>query len=490
MKQWKILAALLFSAPIAGATTRTATTCNASDVQAKINASSDGDIVQIPAGICTWSTAVTVKRGITIQPVPATSPTITMNEVSGACGTLAVRADTSASFFLTGLTIFGGGIPGVCDAAVTIGTTASTKTFRIFGNTFDDNSPTSPVVVIKQTGIGPGLIDSNTMNAHTGADEFIQNWGSATPLDGSTWTTDVVPGSLNALYIESNTYNHIYNLTSNSAVVSAVSNYYGARYVFRYNTLNLGFYIDAHMGNSTTGTGARWGEIYQNTFVLPGTQPGQPFHQGSYWNIRGGSGLFYNNHSSGTPFQNVPPGWSFGQLRGSSDQQSGAWPLKWQIGRGVRQNHSPPYAWGNDFLTTGGGSSFPSYVQVGPTTNSSTCIANGTTRGHPANFCDGVNVGAGAQPTLTRCQSAADVTAGCPVTYTYTPAPFPHPLRAATSTSLSMTPSAPFNFGTVNTAQNHFNIYTIYDVGALLEIVGFRRSKTSLTETLLRSEAA
>jgi hypothetical protein len=42
--------------------------------------------------------------------------------------------------------------------------------------------------------------------------------------------------------------------------------------------------------------------------------------------------------------------------------------------------------------------------------------------------------------TLTRCQTAADVTAGCPVTYTYTPYTYPHPLdtsAATVSSSLS-----------------------------------------------------
>jgi hypothetical protein len=438
MRQWIILALLFLVAPFASATTRTAATCSAKDVQAQIKHSTDGDTVILPLNSsCTWTTTVTVTKGITLN---LNGSTITMQNIS-PYGSLSITADTVASAFLTNGKIIGGTSPGVGPAAIQTATSLSplTKAFRIYNLTLDDGSPTTgTATIIRNTGIGPGLIDSNTISTHVCNDETIQNWGSGTPLDGTTWTTDVIPGSLNALYIESNTYNHVYVLTSNSCVTSMVSNYYGARVVIRYNQLNLGYYIDAHMGNSTTGTGARWWEVYENTFALPGTQPGQPFHQGSYANFRGGSGLFYNNHSTGTPYQNVPPGWSFGQLGGSSDQQTRPWPLNWQIGRGINQTFSPPYAWGNDFLTTGGGTSFPSYVQVGPTLTSSTCIANATT-GHLANFCDGINVGPGAQPTLIRCESAADVSTGCPVTYTYVPAPFPHPLRAAAGSGAPIT---------------------------------------------------
>jgi|SRR5579862_433516 len=447
MRQRIILALLFLVAPFASATTRTAATCSARDVQAQIKHSTDGDTVILPLNSsCTWTTTVTVSKGITLN---LNGSTITMQNVS-PYGSLSITADTEASAFVTNGKIIGGTSPGVGPAAIQTATSLSplTKTFRLYNLTLDDGSPTTgTATIIRNTGIGPGLIDSNTINTHVCNDETIQNWGSGTPLDGTTWTTDVVPGSLNALYIESNTYNHIYVLTSNSCVTSMVSNYYGARVVIRYNQLNLGFYIDAHMGNSTTGTGARWWEVYQNTFALPGTQPGQPFHQGSYANFRGGSGLVYNNHSTGTPYQNVPPGWSWGQLAGSSDQQTGSWPLNWQIGRGINESYSPSYAWGNDWQTTvqvgltNSGTSFPSYVQVGPTLTSSTCIANATT-GHSASFCDGENVGSGAMPTLTRCQSAADLLAGCgttPITYTYTPAPFPHPLRASRGSGAPIT---------------------------------------------------
>ena len=60
-------ALLLFFANLAGATTRTAATCNSTDVQNAINASAAGDTVIIPAGTCTWTAGVTVSgKAITI----------------------------------------------------------------------------------------------------------------------------------------------------------------------------------------------------------------------------------------------------------------------------------------------------------------------------------------------------------------------------------------------------------------------------------------
>src|SRR3989344_6423628 len=45
---------------VRAATTITAATCNQADVQSAINQAKDGDVVQIPAGTCSWTNAVTI----------------------------------------------------------------------------------------------------------------------------------------------------------------------------------------------------------------------------------------------------------------------------------------------------------------------------------------------------------------------------------------------------------------------------------------------
>ena len=93
------------------------------------------------------------------------------------------------------------------------------------------------------------------------------------------------------VYIETNTFT--FNATGNPAYfwgTSAVQSYYGARTVFRYNTLNNA-QVDQH---GTCGSiGARWWEIYNNTFnvVVNG-------NQSTYMALRDGAGVVFNNHVS------------------------------------------------------------------------------------------------------------------------------------------------------------------------------------------------
>jgi hypothetical protein len=423
MKRLALILSLGALAPTASAATVTAQSCNASDVQTAISAAHDGDTVLLPAnGSCTWSTTVSISTGITLN---GQNTSLTMSEAAApGYGSLSVTANTVASAFITGFKFFGGGVPGSGPPMIQLNTSLSplTKCYRLYGNTLDDNSPSNTVVLVKHVGMGPGLIDTNTFNVHTG-DEIIQNWGTGAG-DTSGWTTDVTPGGPNMLFVETNTFN---NPPNGPTLSGAINNYYGARIVFRYNNMNDGAAIDAH-GTSLNGPATRWFEIYENTFNLPGTQPGQPFHLCCYAQLRGGSGLFYNNHSMGVPYQNIPPGYSFGPNSGSSDITTGPYPINYQTGRGINNTYSPAYVYGNDFLTNGGGPTLPEYVQFGPTPSSSACSANATT-GHPGSVCDVVS--AMSQPfSLSRCQSAADQAAGCPVTYSYTAYPYPHPLAA------------------------------------------------------------
>ena len=59
--QWRIppmLAALLATMPSALASTVNLSGCAQATVQAAVTAAKDGDVIMIPAGTCTWSTAV------------------------------------------------------------------------------------------------------------------------------------------------------------------------------------------------------------------------------------------------------------------------------------------------------------------------------------------------------------------------------------------------------------------------------------------------
>jgi hypothetical protein len=423
--KWLLFALVfpLFSPLGTKANTLTAGSCSASDVQAAVNQANDGDTVLVPSGAApaSWTVvdSVVITKGITLN-----GQGCSVNFGTSSTGApLHVIAGVSANFFLTGFNFKGSGPQAVLYLPTS--TSPLTMPYRVYGNTFDDGSPTTQGVIISTGGNGPGLIDHNTFIAHRGADEIIHNMGCQSPTNYACWNDDITPGGPNFLFIENNTFT--YNSTDGLFDgTSAVENLYGARTVFRYNTLT-DMQFDAH--GSSVGpcndhgveNSTRWWEIYDNTFNVAN------INQSNYTALRGGSGVVFNNLFTGSNTVN-------GLVEFQEDCQSGTWPINTQVGRGINQNtSSPAYAWGNAApLNVASGSSF---VDIGSTLTSCS---------HSP--CDVVNTP--SQPvTLTRCESAADVAAGCPVSYTYTPYTYPHPLTGGSNQA----PAPPTNLiATVN----------------------------------------
>src|SRR6185437_10044449 len=191
--------------------------------------------------------------------------------------------------------------------------------------------------------------------------------------------------------------------------------FYGSEFAFRHNTLN---YEDNDVHD---GDGGRWYEIYDNTYTFATTGGQGCFPAGTQ--LRGGSGLFYGNVVSGSRGCSDPnPTTNVGPDCPSSDTCTGTWPVNKQVGRGINETtYSPLYLWGNDASVVTQGSQ--SLVDVGTAVTDPTNCSS-----HAGNVCDAVSTS--TQPTLERCQSAADISAGCPVTYTYTAWTYPYPLTA------------------------------------------------------------
>lgn len=407
--RWLILA--LFCAAFCPhrttANTFTATSCSASDVQAAISLTSNGDTVLIPGGSCTWSTPVTITNAITLNGQGTT--TITWNTSSQA-GHLNVMAIASGNTFVTGITFNGEYSNGACPITLTTSISPLSATFRFYGNTLNWIGGSYQGTMLCVTGTGPGLIDHNTFTTDHGADEIIHVLGQGAD-DASGWATDVVPGSSNMIFIEANTFDYEANTSpANSGPpyyfwgTSAVQVYYGARVAFRDNNVTM-MQVDVH---GTCGSiNGRWFEIYNNTFSeVPNA------NQSNYMALRGGTGVVWGNTVS-DPSDNQ----TTGVIQLTEDCTSGSYPLAGQIGRGINQTGSPTYIWNN-----------PSTMEINDT-NTTYVQLNRDYFTSPS------------QPsTIERCQSAADVSAGCPVSYNYTPYVYPHPLDTN-----SDPPAAPTN---------------------------------------------
>ena len=304
-----------------------ANSCSNSDVQNAIDSATNGDTVILPASCsATWNSGVTIpnSKGITIDGKEAT---IARGSLSDWLPLVRISPNASTSVRVTRINFTDSKSSQGYFIVVSGGTESSAK-FRIDHCTF------TGLQMLRHIGINApvyGLIDHNTLT-WSGNNEVIHNeaYGAAST---SGWANDVVPGSANALYIEDNTFTN--QVSGNPAYFwggSAVQGYYGARTVIRYNTMNMA-QIDMH---GTAGMiGARWWEIYENTFNVV-----QNGNQSEYMLIRAGSGVIFNNHKTGYANQGA------GVIR--LVEEDSEYPALYQIGRGKNQALAPAYVWGND----------------------------------------------------------------------------------------------------------------------------------------------
>lgn len=378
-----IILVLLLSIEAVG-TTITAASCSQANVTTAVTSAVSGDIVQVPSGTCAWS-ALTVPntKGITLLGGFGGTTTIT------GAGALFVNSNASTVSRVTGFTFNGAG--GSTDGDLHIIGTSSSAEYRVDNNIFTN---AGQIIFVVVDGSGAGLIDHNTFTG-AGGSEMVHNVALG-PASTAGWTDDVTPGSRSMVFVEDNTF----TCNDPTFICSGVQSYYGARTVVRHNTFNF-TQIDQH---GTPGAiGARWFEFYENTFFPLGK------NQSNYFDIRGGSGVIFNNHASGTN--------TGGGTLSIHEEDTGTWPLAYQPGSGINgqtnqhstcssgaKNSSPIYVWGNDSAIANDATQSPTLVQLNRDYLSS-----------------------GTQPaSLLRQQLSTDT---CSTTYTYSSFTYPHPLQ-------------------------------------------------------------
>ena len=295
---------------------------NPATLQTAINNAANGDTITCTAG-GTWASGISIPytKGITLD---FNGVTITRGTTTGTLVTINLNPTTMTR--VTGGT-FTQTTANRIMQIIGSGFTTDAK-FRIDHCTFFTTSGNAVLLVVNKAS---GLIDHCSFTGG-GASEMIHNegWG-ASSIAG--WLENIVPGSDDALYIEDCSFNN-YALTSPYFWgCSGIQSYYGARTVIRYNTFNY-CQIDQH---GTPGMiGARWWEIYNNTFNIP---VGTPANQSDYIAIRAGSGVIFNNTKTG--------GTNLGSGSLRLYEEDAGYPALYQIGRGKDQAYDPAYCWGN-----------------------------------------------------------------------------------------------------------------------------------------------
>lgn len=470
-------------------TCRQASSCNQSDVQAAINASSsggkgyssptnfDGDGVYVPGGSCSWSSAVSwTNKNINLI---GSNPTITHSSDAFDVG-VSNSGDTAAAFRISGFT-FGGSTGGNLlnlnssgqgGAVSNIGTawagffrvdhitykySSSGNVFILYGpvfGLFDHLNGTTANNHFEQA----DLLDSEYNAMHVGTYSLLEGEYVARLLSAGPGSSS--PGGLGSKYmdfIEDSTFNCPGNYSG--AISDSESG--GQRMVFRHNTLTGTCFHYAHWTRGQEWDGDLY-EIYNNTYN--GGANGQfPMRFGA------GTGVIFNNtitsysdptvhvdetRGSGGESSNGP----FYDCNGSraidgnaGDPNAPGWPCAGQIGSAcVRgncgrgsMNSLPLLVWNNG--------SQSGCSNSGSCTNSVTVNVDGSMGSSNAmsrtmtNYIKSTphSVSGPLSGAVDFCQGATMPTSCGIYKNTYVPYTYPHPL--ASSGTTAGTPPPPTN---------------------------------------------
>ena len=274
---WVGAALAVLSAPAMYAGTFPASTCNEPDVAKAISQATgagSGNTVTIPAGSCTWTTALTVSLPSSLSIIGAGNSsvgggdsTVLIDNVNHSSTDYMVYIDTGApsnSFRWSGITIKADGNSNTSNNGVfAIGGTS--QAIRVDHSHWIQNQQLEVGVAGQVYGVfDHDLFDQGDLGLRT----LATSWDSSTPGAGDqygdgSWNDVTSLGSNRFVFVEDSTFNS----TSTGTATPSNDCLSGGRFVFRYNTFTGGGALQTHpTGHAGDDRGCRAWEIYNNTF--------------------------------------------------------------------------------------------------------------------------------------------------------------------------------------------------------------------------------
>ena len=287
----------------AHAATINAASCSEPDVQNALTSAHNGDTVTIPAGTCTWTTALSYTLSGSIAIIGAGNQSIVgggdvtviidhVNHASCNCGMWAITTGAAATIVrISGITIEqdSGSLPTDNGIIQIVG---SSQNFRwdhshfLLNQTVYNSLGSSIVGDIDGWMYGVfdhNLFDLLTNSVNNGFRIGHGNYGGSSYGNGS-WAAASNFGSGAFLFFENNTFN--------GAAADDCND--GGRIVFRYNTFNDSFTQAHEMENDYRGCRAY--EIYNNTY---NGNASDSVDSSETFETRMGTGLIWNNVTTG-----------------------------------------------------------------------------------------------------------------------------------------------------------------------------------------------
>jgi hypothetical protein len=340
-------------------------TCSQSDVNSAISSASDGDAIVCPGGSWSWSDVNISNKNITLQGAGIGNTIISITSAGG----VEAPANNTKAFRVTGFTFKSTGNFGT-DSGYAMMRIQGGKGWRVDHNEFQIYSN-----VTNYAG-GNGLFTNNDIAGLIDHNRFVKNPAGSGCMHASVYPDGAgatawgwpsrIGNSDHTVFIEDNYFfNPDYCPSHNP---HAVYGQRGGIYVARHNEIH-NMDIDSHGFCADVGT--REYEISNNEWVIDN---GNNVY--TILNMRGGTGVIYNNTVTKTGSGSATYGLYLDEYRGSKFTQCGGitqnginagtacagnegYPCVDQIGRGQNQTSDPLYFWGNK--------NFPSNRIIEPT---------------------------------------------------------------------------------------------------------------------------
>lgn len=355
-----------------------------SDVQAKVDAAINGDIICIPPGSYIWDSNVIVWVDKDLYILGAGSSQVSISSTQQFAFFIHFTNQARGKVWIEGIRFTGDFTSDVITFSSTTLAAVPNGRWRINDVFFDFSTATTDHGAVHSKGVNFGVIYDSVFDWKEGGIAIRHSFGldSEDNAGGpSTWSgnfANTIPtgfGGADFVFVEDNQFfSRRANFTD---IYDADSG--GGRIVWRYNAHVGSARFYNHWTQDAKAAGQVF-EIYNNSWVI-GTAPYSTFDPGHIARIEAGTFLFYNNYSNynnNSPFiiiddrraggfggDNDPP---MGACDGThpwdgnaGDPSALGWPCLNQIGRGYNSNTSlanlaagsveqpsePVYLWNN-----------------------------------------------------------------------------------------------------------------------------------------------
>jgi hypothetical protein len=272
------------------------------DVSAAIASASDGDTVIIPAGTATWTSTLTITKGITLigqtttnsDDGTATDNTIITENLTRDSGGNAVlfwfNTNLGKTYRLSGLTFREGSTTPASNAMIRF--MGTSQAVRLDHCHFDDLTHEDFLI-----GIGNwplyGVIDHNVFDFTSAINSHASIQFASSAYGDDSWTQPAYFGSEKFMFAEDNYFNN----TSGNFYGGVVDVFIGGRAVLRHNHCHDVVLVGNHGTESGRYRGGRAMEVYNNDFHWP--------YSRDVGGVRSGSIVLHDNTHDGATLNNV-----------------------------------------------------------------------------------------------------------------------------------------------------------------------------------------